>query len=175
MSSSSGVYNEPSATALTLSEREACRRAFNTFNVEKTGVIDTSWDLKNLFHYLGYHPSDAQLFSLLSSVDKSSSGKMNFDQFMQIVEEQKSRKLAHSSSTEDDWVNAFIACGADGRYGVVDKDRLMQIVKSDFGLHVDLEEEQDVEEGSVSQSVSTPPTVGGKTLQFEEFMKLLST
>ncbi len=116
---------------------------------------------------------------MLSTVDKSSSGKLTFDQFLQIVEEQKNRKQSFSSTSEEDWINAFIACGADDKGGVVDKDRLMHIVRTDFGLQADLDDHDqdqdlDLEEGFGTESTRTENT-SGKLLQFEEFMKLLSS
>lgn len=144
-----------------------CQHAFNAFADERTGVIHT-WDLKNIFESLGYHPSETQMFSLISSIGKSLCGKMSFDQFMQIVEEQKNRQQARSSSSLENWINAFIACGADDRDGVIDKSRLIKIIESDFGLQVDLDQRQRVGEGE------TTSTDDANTLQFDDFMRLLS-
>ena len=48
--------------------------------------------------------------------------------------------MAKYDDETEEWQNAFVAMGAVGMEGVVSKDALKKVVKSDWGLTIDLEE-----------------------------------
>lgn len=95
-------------------------------------------DMNLLFRSLGYYPSESQLFSLVSAVDTKMSGQVSFIQFLKIIEKQKRLKNERRDD-EEEWVNAFVALGAEGPEGFVTKDQLAKVVIKDFGLNIDLE------------------------------------
>ena len=95
-------------------------------------------DMNLLFRSLGYYPTESQLFSLVSAVDTKMSGQVSFSQFLKIIETQKRIKNERRDD-EEEWVNAFVALGAEGPEGFVTKDQLMKVVNKDFGLTIDLE------------------------------------
>ena len=60
-------------------------------------------------------------------------GVVDFAEFVRVLQAQKERAAALGS--ESDMVDAFIACGGQpDKSGFVERDRLVRIVKEDFGL-----------------------------------------
>ena len=60
-------------------------------------------------------------------------GVVDFAEFVRVLQKQKERVA--SLGNESDMVDAFIACGGQAdKSGFVERDRLVRIVKEDFGL-----------------------------------------
>lgn len=90
--------------------------------------------------------------------------KVNFDEFLQVVHNYRKRKLSVDDDGEFDMVCAYVACG--GPYdtsGHINRERLIQIIKCDFGMSIDLEaliDEVDLD--------------GNGEIEYDEFKALLS-
>jgi Ca2+-binding EF-hand superfamily protein len=69
----------------------------------------------------------------IAEVDVDANGVVDFAEFVRVLQAQKERAAALGS--ESDMVDAFIACGGQpDKSGFVERDRLVRIVKEDFGL-----------------------------------------
>jgi len=60
---------------------------------------------------MGQRPTEDELFSLISEVDSDFSGTIDFSEFLRIIEKQKEKATAHND--EQDFVDAFVACGGN--------------------------------------------------------------
>ena len=100
---------------------------------------------------------------MISEVDENMSGSIDFGEFIKVVEAQKAR--AENVDDEDDMIDAFLACGGSGDgSGHVRRDTLVKIIKTDFGLTIDIEE-----------LINKIDTDGSGQIEFEEFKILLSS
>mmetsp|Transcript_16093 Transcript_16093/g.20829 ORF Transcript_16093/g.20829 Transcript_16093/m.20829 type:complete len:125 (+) Transcript_16093:42-416(+) len=117
-------------------EVEACREAFNAFDTNESGEID-AWELRDILKGLGRNPTDEELFELISIVDTNMSGTIDFAEFLQVIDYQKSNADKDDGSKEI--VHAFTACGGNpDKSGFVKCDRVIHVVKEIFKLHFDI-------------------------------------
>ena len=142
---------------LSQEEIDACRSAFS--NYEKQGKLNV-WDLKPVMNQLGYRPTDGELFNLISGVDTDHTGIIYFSDFVAIIERQK---VLNKGDDDDLLLDAFIACGAGNKSGIVKRETLVKVIKEDFGLTVDIE-----------AMIQQYDPNGDGELAFDEFKKLLS-
>ena len=83
-------------------------------------------------------------------------------QTTQVIETQKER--AAQFDDESDLIDAYVACGGNAdKSGCVSADMLIEIIKHDFGLTIDIEE-----------LIRAIDTDGSGEIEFEEFKTLLS-
>merc|ERR1719502_2406495 len=76
---------------------------------------------------------------MISEVDENMSGSIDFSEFLKVIENQKQR--AENFDDESDMVDAYVACGGSAdKEGHVMRDTLVNIIKNDFGLTIDIEE-----------------------------------
>jgi len=126
---------------LSQEEIDACRETFLLFDKDRSGTID-QWELKDVLKAMGQAPSDEEIFRMISEVDDNDSNSIDFSEFLQVVARQKEYS---SDSHEGDILDAWLAVGgqvsADGfsPFGSVDTNKLIQIIKGDFGLPIDIE------------------------------------
>ena len=80
---------------LELSEEQKndIREAFNLFDSQGTGVIDTK-DLKVAMRALGFEPRKEEIKKMLMDVDKDNSGKLTFEGFLTLMGSKMSEKDA---------------------------------------------------------------------------------
>ena len=69
------------------------------------------WELKSVLEAMGQRPTEDELFSLISEVDSDFSGTIDFSEFLRIIEKQKEKATAHND--EQDFIDAFVACGGN--------------------------------------------------------------
>ncbi|XP_062114989.1 probable calcium-binding protein CML45 [Humulus lupulus] len=66
--------------------REELREAFGVFDENKDGFIDAR-EVKRVLHELGFmEPSEAECQSMIRTFDKNQDGKINFEEFVEIIE-----------------------------------------------------------------------------------------
>ena len=110
-------------------------QVFRQFDKENTGYINY-YELKPALELLGVSFYYSQCYHKMISELKDQSGKISFFDFTKIVIE-KNKEDADDSS---DILDAFVAMGGDDNGdGSVDADQLVKIIKSDFGLTIDIE------------------------------------
>lgn len=151
---------------LSQEEIDGCRDAFLAYDTDRSGTID-QWELREVLKSMGQNPTEEELFTMISEVDDNGSNSIDFPEFLQVMAR---RKLEVANQDDQDILDAWVAVGGDPPTvaggipgGFVDTKKLIQIVKGDFGLTIDIEElirEIDLD--------------GSGTIDFEEFQQLLS-
>ncbi|CAE7398985.1 unnamed protein product [Symbiodinium sp. KB8] len=146
---------------LTQDEIDGCRDAFLAYDKDHSGSIEV-WELKEVLEAMGQHPTEEELFQMISEVDENASGSIDFGEFLKVIEKQKERSSHFDEET--DFVDAFVACGGNSdKSGHVRRETLVKIVKEDFGLTIDIEKLiDDIDEDRSGE------------IEYAEFKQLLS-
>ncbi|CAE7469327.1 unnamed protein product [Symbiodinium sp. CCMP2456] len=107
---------------------QKCREAFNTFDQDGSGTIDTQ-EMKLLLEAIGEAPSEEELFRFMADVDEDGTGEIEFAEFLRAFEKQ--RGGAQELEDELDTIDAFVALGGEpDKTGYIDTQRLIQVVKA---------------------------------------------
>ena len=129
---------------LTQEEIDVCRSAFTKFNNNKKkfdkedGECIDLWGLRNVLEAMGQSPTEAEVFSMIIEADEDATGSINFSEFLYLIEQQKIRQLGVDK--QNDMIDAYVACGGDQDLGgCVRKETLIDIIKDEFGLPIDIE------------------------------------
>ncbi|EER00122.1 calmodulin, putative [Perkinsus marinus ATCC 50983] len=113
---------------------EKCREAFNSFDTDGSGTIDAV-EMKLLLTAIGEAPNEEELFKFMADVDEDGTGEIEFAEFLHAFEKQRDGYA--DTEDESDTLDAFVALGGNrDRSGFVDKDKLMRIVKEEFGMTI---------------------------------------
>ena len=124
---------------MSLSEEEiqGCHRAFQEFDEDNSGSID-QFELKKVLHSMGQDPTDEEILALMAEVDEDNSGAISFSEFLDMVALQKG--FAEEKDDETDMIDAFVALGGGAdKSGHILRSLLVQVIKEDFGLPIDIE------------------------------------
>ncbi len=81
--SSKYAYGERNYTCI-----QKCREAFNTFDADGSGTIDTQ-EMRLLLEAIGENPSEEELFRFMADVDEAGRGEIEFSQFLRAFEKQR--------------------------------------------------------------------------------------
>jgi Ca2+-binding EF-hand superfamily protein len=165
---------------LTQEEIDACRESFVHFDKDGSGTIDKyeklnrfrcvsifcavsiRYELAKVLEAMGQKPTEEELFQMISEVDDDASGEIEFTEFLRVIEKQKLRALDYDD--ESDFIDAFVACGGGpGKEGHVERKVLVQLIKKDFGLPIDIDKMLDALD-----------TDGSGEIEYDEFKTLLS-
>ncbi|KAF4323316.1 hypothetical protein G195_003637 [Phytophthora kernoviae 00238/432] len=142
-------------------EIDACRESFVHFDKDGSGTID-KYELSKVLEAMGQKPTDEELFQMIAEVDNDHSGEIEFAEFLQVIEAQKLR--AAQFDDESDFIDAFVACGGSpDKTGHVERRMLVQLIKKDFGLPIDID-----------RMLDELDTDGSGEIEYEEFKALLS-
>eukprot|EP00747_Dinoflagellata_sp_TGD_P163694 gnl/TRDRNA2_/TRDRNA2_182651_c0_seq1.p1 gnl/TRDRNA2_/TRDRNA2_182651_c0~~gnl/TRDRNA2_/TRDRNA2_182651_c0_seq1.p1 ORF type:complete len:149 (-),score=62.16 gnl/TRDRNA2_/TRDRNA2_182651_c0_seq1:92-538(-) len=116
---------------------QKCREAFNTFDADGSGTIDTQ-EMKLLLEAIGEAPTEEELFRFMADVDEDGTGEIEFAEFLQAFEKQ--RGGAQVLEDDLDTLDAFVALGGNlDRSGFIDTQRLVHVVKDEFGMTIKIE------------------------------------
>merc|ERR1712087_168242 len=111
--------------------------AFNTFDADGSGTIDTQ-EMKLLLESIGESLTEEELFRFMADVDEDGTGEIEFAEFLRAFEKQ--RGGAQELEDELDTLDAFVALGGEpDKSGHVDSDRLVSVVKDEFGMTLKIE------------------------------------
>lgn len=69
---------------LTAEQRKELEEAFNAFDRDKSGAIDTK-ELKSVMLQLGFNPSDDELQRMINEVDDNQNGEIEFEEFLAMM------------------------------------------------------------------------------------------
>jgi len=162
-----------SSHILTEDEIDQCREAF--FIAAKGGETIDVWAISGVFKIMDESLNKNDLMQMISEVmeinenkisdcSPNSNQKVTFDEFLQVVHNYRKRKLSVDDDAEFDMVCAYVACGGpDDTSGHINRETLVKIIKSDFGMCIDLEaliDEVDLD--------------GNGEIEYDEFKALLS-
>ncbi|GIL60500.1 hypothetical protein Vafri_15048 [Volvox africanus] len=141
-------------------ELEMCRKAFNMFDKESSGTIDTK-DLRTALSALGQNPSEEEMFVMISQVDEEGSRCIEFSEFVRVI--QFNKALSARDADELDTLDAFAALGGNiDRTGKISIDKLKAICE-EFELTINLDRLAKDAEHEING-----------TLTFEEFKAVLA-
>eukprot|EP00744_Colponema_vietnamica_P001450 GILI01002402.1.p1 GENE.GILI01002402.1~~GILI01002402.1.p1 ORF type:complete len:149 (+),score=45.92 GILI01002402.1:143-589(+) len=146
---------------LTSEEIEKCKQAFEAFDKDGSGTIDC-FELRVVLEAMGQNPTDEEIFQMMSEVDDDMSGQIDFAEFLKVIEKQK--QSAQDCEDETDLIDAFVSMGGNpDKSGKVDAEKLIRVIKHEFGLTIDIE--------GLIRSVDTDRS---GSIEFDEFKLLLT-
>lgn len=143
---------------LTESQTAEFRMAFNVYDKEGKGEIPTSM-LGTVMKNLGHNLKPEQLQECIEAVDGDGSGTVDFDEFLALM-----AKKTKEAEDEMELREAFRVFDTKN-LGVIDVSDLKLIFKT---LDPDMPDEE------IDQIISEVDEDGSGTVDFEEFMKLMS-
>ena len=129
-----------------LSMVQKCRDAFNTFDADGSGTIDTQ-EMRLLLEAIGENPTEEELLRFMADVDEGGKGEIEFSEFLRAFEKQRGGSL--SKDEESDILNAFAALGGNvDKSGFLDNSKMVSTIRDKFGMTIRVEkliEELDVD------------------------------
>ena len=102
---------------------EQCREIFNLYDKDGDGTID-SRELGDIMRSLGIYPSNEEVLEMLKEVDTDKSGKINFEEFLDLF-----TKKINEPDTEEDYIEAFKTFDKDDS-GLITPKNLVSVMKS---------------------------------------------
>mmetsp|Transcript_14653 Transcript_14653/g.16835 ORF Transcript_14653/g.16835 Transcript_14653/m.16835 type:complete len:156 (-) Transcript_14653:240-707(-) len=145
---------------LTENEIDNSSKVFAEFDTNESGAIDKE-ELKSALEKMGQNLTDEEVIRMIDEIDESNTGEIQFKDFLKIIAYHKDLQ---KSNDEDDTLMAFLAMGGGpGKEGKVDAKVLIQVIKEEFNMTIDIEkliEEIDAD--------------GSGEIEYEEFKNLLS-
>jgi len=116
---------------------QKCREAFNTFDADGSGTIDTQ-EMKLLLEAIGESPTEEELFRFMADVDEDGTGEIEFAEFLRAFEKQRGGQ--DEIENEEDTIDAFIALGGEpDKSGFIDIKKLVKVVKEEFCMTIKIE------------------------------------
>ena len=99
---------------------------------------------------------------MIAEASPDNTGQISKEQFKKVIAEQKKFQGA---SNEEDTLDAFVALGGEAnKEGSIDASRLIEIIKHEFEMTIDIEKLiNDIDEDGSGQ------------IEYDEFMSLLSS
>ncbi len=73
---------------ITKKELEICHNLFKLIDTDDNNSINVS-ELKDFIKEMGYHPSDRELFTLISDLNITQTNKIKFEDFLNILVKEK--------------------------------------------------------------------------------------
>ena len=146
---------------LTKEEQNKCWEAFSAFDKDNSGFIDAN-ELRIVLEMMGQKTTEEEIFRMIAEADSENTGQINFEQFKKVISEQKKNQ---SLTNEEDTLDAFVAMGGQPNgEGSIDAEKLIQIIKYDFEMTIDIEKLiKDIDED------------GSGEIEYDEFRNLLSS
>jgi calmodulin len=123
-------------------DKDSITKQFGLLDRQKQGTIFTS-ELKYLFEAMNeYHPKET--FAKLQSWVEETSGAKKIDLIMVFRAFCRLKQMSLSNEEEEfdvDILNTFVAMGGNSdKSGFIKKQKLVEIIKVQFGLTIDMEQ-----------------------------------
>ncbi|GKT35579.1 centrin-1 [Aduncisulcus paluster] len=120
--SSIGPGGSRARTALTPEQKQEIREAFDIFDTEGNGTIDTK-ELRVAIRALGFEPSRDELKRMVAETDREGTGTIDFNGFLEVM----TVKMADRDSNEE-IMKAFRLLDSDDT-GYITFDNLKRVAK----------------------------------------------
>ena len=131
--------------------------AFNMFDNNQDGTI-TREKLRNLLLKLNQTVTEDDLKDMISVIDTTGDGKINFEEFVAMMEKRK-----NEADTEQEIINAFRVFDKDGN-GLISKAELTNIMS----ILGDTLTNEEIEEMIIEADVD-----GDGFINYEEFVRMM--
>ena len=132
---------------------------FLKYDTEHTDYMPAK-DFKLAMEDLGDKINEKQCYNYMMQADPLNEGKISYESFKNLV---IAKRASERSSSTSELMDAFIALGGEeGGEGCVDADKLIQIIKHDFQMTIDIE--------ALIREVDED---GSGEIEFDEFQELL--
>ena len=134
--------------------------AFMAFDKEGTGFVESS-DVKFVLEMIGTKLSEEEMWKMIADIDPDNIGQIAYSSFKPFILEREVSKI--KGSDEEELLDAFVAMGGEASGdGCVDAKKLIDTIKLDFAMTIDIEKliEEIDEDGSGE-------------IEFDEFKALL--
>lgn len=131
--------------------------AFNMFDNNQDGTI-TREKLRNLLLKLNQTVTEDDLKDMISVIDTTGDGKINFEEFVAMMEKRK-----NEADTEQEIINAFRVFDKDGN-GLISKAELTNIMS----ILGDTLSNEEIEEMIIEADVD-----GDGFINYEEFVRMM--
>ncbi|CAD8195267.1 unnamed protein product [Paramecium octaurelia] len=121
---------------LSSEEIKAAKDAFEAYDKMGYGTLEVE-ELQKILEEFGHKPSKEELQQMIIQVDVKNKGFIDFEDFKRAI---AIYKIIEEDNEEDDTLDAFVAMGGNAdKSGTVDATKLIQIIKSDFKMTIDIE------------------------------------
>ena len=139
---------------------EKCWEAFMAFDKEGVGSINVS-EVRFVLEMIGIKFTESEMFKMISEIDPNNSGLIYYSDFKPIILEREIQRI--KGSDESELLDAFVAMGGlpDGE-GCVDAKKLIDTIKIDFAMTIDIE-----------KLIMEIDEDGSGEIEFDEFKALL--
>ena len=145
---------------LTPFEEEKCTQAFKAFDKDGSEDIDAD-ELRTVLRMMGIVVNEAKLQRMMTEANPENPTTINKDQFKRVIGKQ--RKFQNKSN-EEDTLDAYVALGGQkDRSGHIDAKQLVDIIKTQFEMTIDIE-------GLIAEVDEDKSGM----IEYDEFMTLLS-
>lgn len=121
---------------LTDEQKADIKEAFDLFDTEGTGIIDTK-ELKVAIRALGFEPKKEEIKRMIAEVDKDGTGKLSYQDFLQLMTVKMTEK-----DTSEEILKAFRLFDDDNT-GTISFKNLKRVAK-ELGENLTDEELQDM-------------------------------
>ncbi|CAH0561380.1 unnamed protein product [Brassicogethes aeneus] len=142
---------------LSAEQKNDIKEAFDLFDTEKSGEIDTK-DLKVAIRALGFEPKKEEIKKMIADVDKNSSGKISYDDFLQLM----STKMAEKD-TKEEILKAFRLFDEDDKGAITMRD--LKRVAQELGETLTSDELQEM--------IDEADRDGDGEINQEEFLRIM--
>jgi len=127
---------QPKRQELTPEQKQEIREAFDLFDTDGSGTIECK-ELKVAMRALGFEPKKEDLKKMISEIDKSGTGIMDFNEFLELM----STKMAEKD-TKEEILKAFKLFDDDGTGKISFKN--LKRVSKELGENLTDEEIQEM-------------------------------
>ncbi|ORX81032.1 Caltractin [Anaeromyces robustus] len=134
--SRSNSNKQPRKQELTPEQKQEIREAFDLFDTDGSGTIECK-ELKVAMRALGFEPKKEDLKKMISEIDKSGTGVMDFNEFLELM----SAKMAEKD-TKEEILKAFKLFDDDGTGKISFKN--LKRVSKELGENLTDEEIQEM-------------------------------
>ncbi|KAM3130484.1 hypothetical protein pb186bvf_017393 [Paramecium bursaria] len=124
-------------------EVRAAKDAFDAYDKMGYGTLEIE-ELQKILEEFGQKPTKDELNLMIQQVDIQGKGYIGIDynelDFKDFLRAVAIYKIIEEDNEEDDTLDAFVAMGGSpDKSGTVDATKLIQIIKSDFTMTIDIE------------------------------------
>ena len=152
-----GTASKKFRTEITEEQRQEIKEAFDLFDSESNGVIDSK-ELKVAMRALGFEPKKEEIRKLLNDVDKAGEGVIKFDDFLDIM----TQKMLERDPVEE-MKKAFHLICEEGQDKITLKS--LQKVAKELGENMTVEELQEM--------IEEADRDGDGEIEEEDFIKIM--